>query len=142
MASGDGNDEEPPPALGLIPMEAHPFGDIEFSVQTGQSMASKEITGMDTTMFVLPQSMMLEGVIVMNWVGQLARAIAEKQAGDLGEVLHHADFIVTVDPSVVQARGIMHDCDACRDALRKAHRILRETPDWPLVIGSLFWGES
>lgn len=123
-------------------MEAHPFGDIEFSVQTAQSMSGKKIIGMDTTIFVLPKAMMLEGVIVMNWVGQLARALSEKQAADLGEVVHHADFVVTTDPSVVQARGIMHDCDACRDALRKAHRTLRETPDWPLVIGSLYWSES
>lgn len=117
------------------------YSNIEYRVETVHSIKEEPIGGLDTTIFSIPAEVISDGVIVVTWLAQYSRTLAEKQADELHEVFHHGEFVLTSDPAVIQARGIMHDCEACRTAVRSAMRVLRDDPDRQLVVGNLYWQE-
>jgi hypothetical protein len=80
-----------------------------------------------------------EKVLMIQPFMRSMRRLCEEFAESLGEELHHAEIVITTNPSVVQAKGSMHDCDKCRAAVRKALRMLRVNPDQELIVGVLYW---
>lgn len=114
-------------------------GHIELEVIGVDGMSDHEISGFDTTILVMPKQFYVAGALAVIQFGRFLRELANQQAADLGERLHHADFVITTDPAVVQSRGSMHDCDECRAGVQQALRILRENPKEELIIGQLYW---
>jgi hypothetical protein len=104
----------------------------------------RAVSGMDTMIATMPKTFYAPGpdgapALMVRVFGHWLRLIAEKMAADIGEELHHADFVITTEPSVVQARGSMHDCPTCRAGVRRALRSLRENPATELLVGALYW---
>jgi hypothetical protein len=101
------------------------------------------VTGADTIIATMPQAFYVElgdgPTLVMQPFARWLRQLSEAQASSLGEQLHHAEFVITTSPSVVQARGSMHDCDECRAGVQAALRSLRDHPDQELLVGALYW---
>ncbi|SRR6266704_5384924 len=67
-------------------------------------------------------------------LGRLLRKVSEKLSTNLGEILHHAEWVITDDPAIVEERG-MHgrpDCTTCRTGVDKALAHLAEGGD-PLL---------
>jgi hypothetical protein len=112
-------------------------------IRTGRE--DRKISGMDTLIATMPQGFYAEfGVpgeraLKIQQFGEWLRKLAESQAKNLGEELHHADFVITTSPTTVQARGAMHDCEKCRAGVRSALRVLRENPERELLVGALYW---
>ena len=67
------------------------------------------------------------------------RQFAEAEAKAVGEELHHAEFVVTTDPEVVQELGILHDCADCRDSVRAILGFMASNQGRQVVVGHLFW---
>lgn len=114
---------------------------IEIAILTERM--NRPIIGGDTTIFGLPDSYQRQldehDALDVVDLGRLLSAVAEQQAIDLGDELHHADFVVTTDPLMVMERGAMHDCDVCRAGVNSALRALKEHPEQSLVVGVLYW---
>lgn len=114
---------------------------LTFSIRTG--LESRPIIGTDTTILHVPKQFWVDiqgrptlaAQPFLRWL----RELATKQAGDLGEALHHAEFVITKDPAAVESMGNLHDCDECRAATRQALRFLRENPTEELLVGQLWW---
>jgi hypothetical protein len=105
--------------------------------------SKRAIVGLDTTILVLPDEAWVDvagtRALAIQPLGRFLLRLAEHQAADLGEALHHADFVVTRSSATVESRGAVHDCDECRAAVRAALRLLREEPERDLVVGTLYW---
>lgn len=116
---------------------------MTFKVSTGRE--GRRIVDTDSTIFVMPRQFYVsidegEPALAALQFGHFLRDLAEKQAADLGEVLHHAEFQITRDPAVVKAWGELHDCEECRQATATALRHLAASDD-ELVVGQLWWAE-
>lgn len=73
------------------------------------------------------------------------RELADVMARRVGSVVHHAEYVVTADPAVVQACGVfpLHDgCETCEQGKRDALRVLAEQPGRQLLIGHLYWADT
>jgi hypothetical protein len=97
----------------------------------------------DTLIVAMPEDFYIdvqgERTLLIQPFTRALRRLMEQQAENLGEQLHHAELWITTSPSVVWAKGSMHDCDACRAGVRRALRELREKPDRELIVGVLYW---
>ena len=71
--------------------------------------------------------------------GRDLRGISERLAADIGEKLHHAEWVITGDPAEVRTLGLMHDCASCRAGVDQGLTFLREHPDGELAVGQLWW---
>lgn len=113
----------------------------KFEVATGREQAP--VTGTDSTILIMPRYFYvdIEGkpTLAIQPFSRFLRDIAEKQAGDLGEVLHHAAFQITREPAVIEEVGLAgHDCESCRSSVAAAKRLVEETDD-ELLVGQLWW---
>lgn len=102
------------------------------------------MSGMDTLIATMPEGFYVEIVrgdraLKIQQFAEWLRKLSEAQAANLGEELHHADYVITTNPATVQARGAMHDCETCRSGVRMALRKLRENPERELLVGALYW---
>jgi hypothetical protein len=113
-----------------------------FSVMTDR--IDRPVAGVDTTILTMPTQFYVTigdgppALAVRQFIKAM-RDLAEGQAAALGEELHHAEFVITADPVVVEARGALHDCEDCRAGVRRALRSLRENPGQEMVVGTLYW---
>lgn len=83
-----------------------------------------------------------EKVLSMPALRVLLRVLSHSSAENLGEQLHHADWILTSDPAEIEARGLqLHDCPACHAGVQRAHAALREDPTMEILVGLLYWAE-
>lgn len=112
---------------------------MTFKMTIHTERSERAIIGGDTTILSLPEEYVLLGALDIVLLSRMLRTLAEQQAADLGDELHHADFVVTTDPDLVAERGIMHDCDECRAGVETALRWLQEEPNGYLVVGQLWW---
>lgn len=55
-----------------------------------------------------------------------------------GQILHHADWVVTRDPELVGAHGGDH-CDTCAAHRREASAYLELDPEHRVALGTLFY---
>jgi hypothetical protein len=125
-------------AVSSAPADGTPWSIV---VATGRE--HRPVTGDDTTILAVPEDFYIpvEGSSALDVVGlsRFLRRLCEAQAAELGEELHHADFLITTDPAVVQENGITHDCDRCRTSLAEALAFLAAHPNTELLVGQLFW---
>lgn len=71
-------------------------------------------------------------------LNRLLRDVSEAAAENIGERLHHADWVLTADPAVIRAVNV-HDCPSCRAGVDQALAALTEHPTVPLLAGVLYW---
>lgn len=115
--------------------------DFEFSIITPLGLADAQIVGLDTMIAVVPDVYIVDGVINVTGLERLLRDQSEQAARNLGEYLHHADFVLTTDPVTVEKKGAVHDCDVCREGVLRALQHLRENPTVDLAVGTLYWAQ-
>lgn len=111
---------------------------------TVAGLTDHEIGGTDTTILALPEGFYVElekhgRALLVQPLSRFLSSLANKQAADLGERLHHAEFVLTNDPSVIESRGSVHDCEECRAGVKRALRFLKEHPEHEMIVGQLFW---
>jgi hypothetical protein len=108
-----------------------------FQIRTARE--GREVVGADTAILEVPPRFMRDGALLVNALAEFLRGISEAMATNIGELLHHAEYVVTNDPTIIEARGSIHDCDECRAGVRRALQLVDENPDRELLIGTLWW---
>jgi hypothetical protein len=102
-----------------------------------------EPTGYDSSILTVPDALYVtingERVFLAREAAAFLRKLSERQAADLEERLHHAEWTITSDPEQVRTLGLMHDCAGCRLGVRKALAYLQENPDGEVAVGQLWW---
>jgi hypothetical protein len=113
------------------------------SITIQWELQDTSIGGVDTLIAVVPDGYYVtindEKSLLLVQVIKSVRALIEDQGIKLGEIPHHAEIYFTTNPSVVQAKGSMHDCEACRAGIRRGLRQLKENPDKELMVGIIYW---
>ena len=124
---------------------------ISIAIVTGRE--DRPVIGGDTTILAVPPSFYVDTsqlgprldigpALSMRELSAFLRDLAERQATELGDELHHAEFVVTRDPRVIRELGIMdshRDCLECRTGLKAALAYQAAHPDTDMLIGQLFW---
>lgn len=114
---------------------------IELHIRTENE--AHAVIGMDTTILPVPKGFYVvfngERMIALKQLTAMLRRLSFSLAHNIDEKLHHADYVITTDPTVVESRGTMHDCDECRAGTRKAIRMMAEHPEMEVLVGSLYW---
>lgn len=82
-----------------------------------------------------------ERAFLAQRAGRDLRYASERLAANIGELLHHADWVITSDPDQVRVLGLMHDCASCRAGVDQALALLAEHPDAELAVGQLWWAQ-
>lgn len=99
--------------------------------------------GADTVMFRVPDDMVTKppgSPGASPDLMLLLIAMAQKMARDMGENLRMSGWWVTRDPEVVKERGILHDCDDCRQSLADALAEMEADGDVVMAVGVLSFG--
>lgn len=115
---------------------------IVYRVATGRE--DRPVAGTDSCIASVPPGVYVDlgdgPVIDVQRLGRVLRALSEKSATDLGEELHHAVWVITGDPEVVESKG-MHDpeCGHCRSGVDQALGHLAAHPGAELLVGTLYW---
>lgn len=93
------------------------------------------VVGSGSTVLPVPGKFYIERdgqpVLELTELGTFLRQLAERQAGALRGVLHHAEFVVTTDPEVLRRRGAERDL-----------HYLEDFPDKDLLVGQLYWSDE
>jgi hypothetical protein len=114
-----------------------------FQIRTGRR---GEPTGFDSAIALVPERWYVTVNGKRSLLAQLAgrdlRELSEEQARSIGEVLHHASWILTGDPDEVRRFGMMHDCAACRAGVDQALAYLSEYPGAEVAVGQLHWAKE
>lgn len=115
---------------------------------TVHTAAKGPVAGSDSCIAMVPPGICveIEGQAAVNVpaLGRILRALSEDGAAGVGEALHHAEWVITGDPVVVEDVG-MHgrpDCGRCRSAVDQALAYLAEAPGRELLVGTLYWAGS
>lgn len=107
--------------------------------------AEGEPVGFDSTIITVPGrwyvSLNGQRTFLTQLAGRDLRQVSERQATNLGETLHHAEWTVTDDPERVRTLGLMHDCLTCRAGVDQALAYLAETPGSEVAVGQLWWAQ-
>jgi len=116
--------------------------DLKLNIQT--RFSGLEISGWDTTMLPVPEEFFVQvddgpPALAAKQLGVFLRRLAESQAADLGERLHHAEFTLTRDRETVKRLGLMHDCMECLAGVERALVFLDANPGKDMVVGQLWW---
>lgn len=119
--------------------------DLKFNVHT--ELHDAEIAGGDGLVARVPDGFYVtmdgEKALDLRRVGPALRTLAMEQAANLGEDLHHAEFVLTTDPATVESHGNMHPgCPECEAGVRAALRALRANPEQEFLVGQLFWAKT
>jgi hypothetical protein len=69
------------------------------------------------------------------------RTVSERLAANIGEILHHASWVITGDPELVRTLGMMHDCATCRAGVANALDYLAGEPGREVAVGQLWWAD-
>lgn len=69
----------------------------------------------------------------------LVTKLSYEGADKVGEILHHADWIISNSPADVEQAGNVHNCTSCRAQVDQALTYLRENPNRYLLVGMLHW---
>lgn len=114
-------------------------------VYTVRTLAERRpVTGSDSMISTMPEALYVPiaggpPALNVSALGRLLRQISEYGAANCGQVLHHADWVITDDPAVVEERG-MHgsDCARCRASTDQALAFLADHKR-ALLVGILYW---
>lgn len=116
--------------------------DQEMVIHVFTSLMIRPISGRDTMIAVCPPELYAadrQTPSIDPGLVKLLTKMSHAGAANLGEELHHADWVITSDPATVQQRGLAHDCARCRAGLDQAMAYLKEHPTANLLVGLLFW---
>jgi len=117
--------------------------DLKLNIQT--QFSDRGVSGWDTTMLAVPEQFLIQldddgpPALAAKQFATFLRRLAESQAADLGERLHHAEFTITRDRETVKRLGLMHDCVDCLAGVERALEFLDANPDKDMVVGQLWW---
>jgi hypothetical protein len=107
--------------------------------------ARGEPAGYDSSIITVPADWYATAdgtkALLVKAVGAFLRELSERQAADLGETLHHADWVITSDPAEVRTRGLAHGCPSCHAGVDEALVYLRASPGNEVAVGLLFWAD-
>ncbi len=103
------------------------------------------VTGADSCIATVPPGLYVKvgdgpPALDVRKLGRSLRSLSNDLAADIGEVLHHADWVITDDPAVVEEVG-MHgrpDCGKCRASVDQALAMLAHRRE-KLLVGALYW---
>lgn len=103
-----------------------------------------EPTGYDSAIITVPETWYAtppggERALLIQSAGRFLRRMSEDMAGQMGEVLHHAEWTITSDPAEVTALGLMHDCVRCRAEVDQILAHLRDHKGAEVAVGQLWW---
>lgn len=109
----------------------------------------RPVIGVESVICNVPASLYVttsrgERALSMPVLGRLLRQTSENAATLVGEELHHADWVITSDPAVVEERG-MHgnpDCERCRAGTDEALRALADGAYEELLVGVLHYAAA
>jgi hypothetical protein len=82
-----------------------------------------------------------ERVFLAQQAGADLRTVSERLAANIGEILHHASWVITGDPELVRTLGMMHDCATCRAGVANALDYLAGEPGREVAVGQLWWAD-
>lgn len=101
----------------------------------------RPVAGYDSSVLAAPDAIYVEGsrIVRVAVLNRVLRKLSEAQAADLGERLHHADWVLTTDVQLVTRIILTHDCERCRAAADQAAARLAEYPDGEILAGILYW---
>ncbi len=128
------------PACGGVPVETSPV----FRIVTGLELLP--VVGSDTCIVTVPDAIFGPGpdgreAIMVGRLGRFLRGLSTPSEEDVGTVrLHHAEWVLTNDPRVVEAAYI-HECPRCRAGVDQGLATLAEYPDRPLLVGLIYWAD-
>lgn len=117
-----------------------------FQVRT--TADDRPVAGADSCIAGVPDTVYLErdvpelsaGTLNVALLGRMLRQLSHDMATNIGEMLHHADWVITDEPQVVEEVG-MHgrpDCGRCRSSVDQALAVLADKRE-PLLVGVLYW---
>ena len=100
------------------------------------------MSGGDSAIAILPDwayvEVFGEPAVNITALARWARQTSQAMATNLGEELHHADWVITSDPAVLRAAQ-MHDCQECQDSQARALAWMSTHPGGEMLVGQLFW---
>lgn len=105
----------------------------------------RPVTGADSCIATVPPGLYVKvdngpPALDVRRLGRSLRRLSEEMAGNIGEELHHADWVITQDPKVVEEVG-MHGrpgCGKCRSGVDQALALLAHRKE-DLLVGALYW---
>lgn len=106
----------------------------------------RKVSGSDACIITIPSNVFvtLSGdrpAVDLEALGHVLRHVSHDQAVAMGEILHHADWVITSEPAVIEEWGICQSkCDGCRVAVDKVLLDLIVNPQ-QLLVGRLYWAE-
>jgi hypothetical protein len=109
----------------------------------------RPVAGADSCIATVPPGLYVkvgDGPPALNVqaLGRVLRRLSNEMAANINETLHHADWVITDDPAVVEEVG-MHgrpDCGRCRSSVDQALAFLADRRE-KLLVGALYWaGEA
>jgi hypothetical protein len=107
----------------------------------------RPVDGSDSCVADLPDGLYVrlpgqEPMLDLRILGRVLRQLSEQQAERLGTLLHHAEWVITSDPAVVEQR-VLHD-EACAQCRADADQALAHLAavGGPLLVGTLYWAEQ
>lgn len=105
------------------------------------SHVDEPVFGSQFAVITTPPELYVDGVIdTANGVYRFLREASEMTATAAGQVLHHADWVITRDPEVVlEAGGCGHaHCSSCTFGMDQVLAHLRDNGE-ELAVGTLYW---
>ncbi|HEX3388834.1 MAG TPA: hypothetical protein VHT94_07335 [Streptosporangiaceae bacterium] len=112
-------------------------------IQIRTAREGAEPSGFDTAIALVPERWYVtvngKRALLAQLAGRELRDLSEDQAASIGEVLHHADWILAGNPDDVRRFGMMHDCATCRAGVDQALAYLSEHPGAEVAVGQLYW---
>lgn len=129
----------PPPDAMRAAMRGVPVYQVRTRVE------HRRVAGADSCIATVPPGVYTrlgDGPPALNVpvLGRVLRRLSEEMAGNIGETLHHAEWVITDDPKVVEEVG-MHgrpDCGKCRSSVDQALAMLADRRE-ELLVGALYW---
>ncbi|MET0701696.1 MAG: hypothetical protein ABWY93_18755 [Mycobacterium sp.] len=117
------------------------MSEVGYLVET--ELDHRPIAGQDSMILVAPPGLFTNvgGFKAPNipLVSLFVDAVSRDAALKMGEDLHHAEWVATTDPDLVQRIGMIHDCPTCSASTDQALALLRDMPEQHLLAGVLFW---
>lgn len=107
--------------------------------------ADQPVAGGDSCIATVPDGVLVdtggaEPLVVVQVLSPMLRRLGHDMAARIGERLHHADWVITDEPAIVEEVG-MHgrpDCVSCRASVDQALATLAHKRE-PLLVGALYW---
>jgi hypothetical protein len=117
-----------------------------FTITIQGAGCAGETAGYDSTLMSVPGRwyVRLDGkpTLLAQQAARDMRAASEAGAANLGEVLHHADWVITSDPAEVRRIGMTHGCAECCAGTASALAYLRDNPGAEIAAGLLWWARQ